>query len=247
MGTSVGSSITPTGFDSAAAALRYWERRQEVVANNLANVNTDGFKGERAFAQLLAVGGTATIGTTTDLRSGTMTPTGQPLDVALVGEGFLVVRTPAGERLSRGGTLRVDDQRRLVDPSGHLLLGETNDAGGATGAIIIPSDTGKIEISADGTVAADGHPIARLRVERPLAGATLTHAGDTLLAASSSESVALESRGVRQGTREESNVHPLTALVDMIDVQRAFSTVQKALSTLDAARGIAVTELGKPI
>ena len=243
----MGTSIAPTGFDSAAAALRYWERRQEVVANNLANVNTDGFKGERAFSHLLAGNSTATIGTSTDLRAGTMTPTGQPLDVAIDGDGFFVVRTPAGERLSRGGTLRVDDLRRLVDPAGHLLIGETNDADGATGAIMIPSDAGKIEISGDGTVSADGHAIARLRVERPVVGATLTHAGDTLFAASGTASVALDARGVRQGTREESNVHPLTALVDMIDVQRAFSTVQKALSTLDSARGIAVTELGKPV
>ena len=221
----MGTSITPTGFDSAAAALRYWERRQESVANNLANVNTDGFKGERAFAHLLAANGPITIGSATDLRAGTLTPSGQPLDVAIDGDGFLVVDTPQGERLSRGGTLRLDDQHRLVDPSGHLVLGADGEGSGTMVSITIPRDAARIEIAE---------------------GATLTHAGDTLFAASATERVALDARGVRQGTREESNVHPLTAMVDMIDVQRAFSTVQKALSTLDTVRGIAVTELGKP-
>ena len=242
----MGTSITPTGFDSAAAALRFWERRQEVVANNLANVNTDGFKGERAFAHLLAETGTLHIGTATDLRAGTMTPTGQPLDVALDGAGFLVVDTPQGERLSRGGTLRLDSQHRLVDPSGHLLLAD-DDGSGARVTITIPRDAAKIEIGRDGTILADGVTVARLRVETAAPGAVLTHAGDTLFAASATARVAPDDRGVRQGAREESNVHPLTAMVDMIDVQRAFSTVQKALSTLDSARGIAVTELGKPI
>ncbi|MBI2797105.1 MAG: flagellar hook basal-body protein [Gemmatimonadetes bacterium] len=242
----MGTSITPTGFDSAVAALRYWDRRQEVVASNLANVNTDGFKGERAFAHLLDESGTVAIGTATDLRPGTMRPTGQPLDVAIDGDGFLVVDTPQGERLSRGGTLRLDDQRRLVDPSGHLVLGD-GDGSGAPAAITFPSDAAKVAIGRDGTITADGSAVGRLRVERAAPGATLTHAGDTLFAASATEPVAPTAYGVRQGAREESNVHPLTAMVDMIDVQRAFGTVQKALSTLDTVRGIAVTELGKPV
>ncbi|MCX5764019.1 MAG: flagellar hook-basal body complex protein, partial [Gemmatimonadetes bacterium] len=97
----MGIGIRPTGVDNAAAALRYLERRQEVSANNLANVSTDGFKGERAFARLLADGSTPTAETATDLRAGALTATNNPLDLAISGKGFLVVQTPTGEKLTR--------------------------------------------------------------------------------------------------------------------------------------------------
>src|SRR5918912_884390 len=111
------------GLTSSASALRYWERRQEIVANNLANVDTSGFKAERVFAR--AVGdGLPAAQTATDLRGGTLTQTGAPLDVALDQSQFLVVSTPNGERLSRGGSLRLDDADRLTDAAGNPVLGE---------------------------------------------------------------------------------------------------------------------------
>lgn len=235
----MGTSITPTGFEHAAAALRYWTRRQEVVANNLANVDTDGFKGERTFAQLLANAAGPVAGAATDLRTGQITTTGQPLDVALGGDGFLVVQTPGGERLSRGGSLGLDAERNLVDARGHLVLGETG------GALTIPAYAAKVEIDAGGDVRADGKAIGRLRVDRAARGATLTHAGDTLFGASATESVPAAERLVRQGAREGSNVNSIESMVDMITIQRATASVQKALTTLDAARGIAVSEIGK--
>lgn len=241
----MGTSITPTGFEHAAAALRYWTRRQEVVANNLANVDTDGFKGERTFAQLLADVAGPVAGTATDLREGTLTMTGQPLDLAMGAHGFFVVDTAAGQRLSRGGPFAMDPEGRLMDARGHLVLGEDPSNAGRALPVSIPVHTAKIEIGRDGEVKADGKVVARLRVERPAEGATLEHAGDTLFAASTTVRVANEDRQVRQGARESSNVHPLEALVDMITVQRATGSVQKALTTLDAARGIAVSELGK--
>ncbi len=237
----MGTSIKPTGFEQAAAALRYWTRRQEVVANNLANVETDGFKGEQAFAQLLAGATGPVAGTTTDLRAGTITQTGQVLDVALQSDGFFVVRTPTGDKLSRGGSLALDGQGQLIDARGHALLGESGNA-----PVAVPVRTAKIEIDATGEVRADGTVVGRLRVERAAQGATLTHAGDTLFTASATTRVADDERLVRQGAREGSNVQPLDAMIDMINIQRATGGVQKALTTLDAARGIAVSELGKP-
>src|SRR5919199_161705 len=100
------------GLTSAASALRYWERRQEVVANNLANVDTTGFKGERVFARLTE-GALPEADTNTDTRGGTLKETGAPLDVALTGDGYLVVDTPQGERLTRGGSFHLDTDRRV--------------------------------------------------------------------------------------------------------------------------------------
>src|SRR5581483_11925563 len=84
------------GMGSAASALRYWERKQEIVANNLANASTDGFKAQRVFAQLLD-GVTPTAGTTSDFSNGSLRETGSTLDVALDGPGFFVAKTADGE------------------------------------------------------------------------------------------------------------------------------------------------------
>jgi flagellar basal-body rod protein FlgF len=85
--------------------MHYWERRQEVLANNLANANTDGFKAERVFARLM--GDAMTAGDTrTDRTAGTLRQTHAPLDLALADDGFFVVETPDGERLTRGGSFR---------------------------------------------------------------------------------------------------------------------------------------------
>jgi flagellar basal-body rod protein FlgF len=243
----MGTSIRPTGLDNAAAALRYWERRQEVVANNLANVNTDGFKGERAFARLLADGGTPVIDTATDLRSGPINTTGNPLDVAIAGDGFFVVDTESGERLTRGGALHLDDQRQLVDASGNVMLGERDAKGGVAGPIVIPAGSGAIGIDQGGAVSVNGQQVARLRLEHVAGGTRLQHEANGLFVPPASrESIAAEQRTIRQGAREESNVSSVESLVDMIAVQRAYGSVQKALTTIDTARGIATTELGKP-
>jgi flagellar hook-basal body protein len=143
-----------TGLTSAAAALRYYERRQETAANNLANVSTDGFRGERAFATLMSDGAVAAR-TATDTRAGTLRDTRNPLDVALAGDGYFVVATPAGERLTRAGSFRIDAERHLTDADGHLVQGDA-------GAIRLPAGT-DVTVGADGTVRVDGRAAGRLR------------------------------------------------------------------------------------
>ena len=231
----MGSSIRPTGLDNAAAALRYWERRQEVVASNLANVNTDGFKGERAFARLLD-GNLPVIDSATDLSTGAISPTGNPLDVALSGDGFFVVQTPKGERLTRGGALSIDGERRIVDANGQPLLGV--DA--------VPAGAQQIAIDAQGRVRADGKDIGRFRIETVPPGSSLQHEGGGQFSTTAARTEADMSRTkVRQGAIEGSNVSSLESMVDMIAVQRAYGAVQKSISVLDTVRGMASTELGK--
>ncbi|GLC25387.1 flagellar hook-basal body protein [Roseisolibacter agri] len=231
-----------TGLTSAAASLRYWERRSEITANNLANASTDGFKAERVFARLLGAAGEElpVAQAATDMRGGTVRTTQNPLDVALQGDGFLVVDTPAGERFTRGGSLRLDAQHRLVDAGSRPVLGEK-------GPIVVPAGA-QVVIGDDGTVSAGGRPIDRMRVERAGAGATLAHEGGTLFVPDAGRtSVAPAERRVQQGAIEESNVNPVSAMVDMIAVQRAYASVQKAVTTLDSVREKATSELGRPV
>src|SRR5687767_14828237 len=113
----------PDGIAAAASALRYYERRQEVVANNLANANTEGFKAERILARLIGQSQPAP-GSATDLRRGTFKATSNPLDLATDSDGFFVVSTAQGERLSRGGSLQRSPDGILTDANGHAVLGE---------------------------------------------------------------------------------------------------------------------------
>lgn len=244
----MGISLRPNGMASAAHALRYWERRQEVVSNNLANVSTDGFKGERAFARLLD-GALPAVDAQTDMRAGTLRPTGNPLDLAIAGDGFLVVETPDGERLTRGGAFRLDDLGRVVDHAGNALLAEG-------GPIVVDADEARqfgasgqlVVVDRDGEVRVGDRAAGRLRVETVPPGTRLEHTGGNMFLPPADRTPAAEGeREVRQGAIEESNVGSVSALVEMISVQRAFASVQKAMTTLDDARGTLVTEIGRPV
>lgn len=252
----MGISFRPNGMTSSAQALRFLERRQEVVANNLANASTDGFRAERTFGRLLE-GAIPVVDTMTDMRPGTLRPTGAPLDVALVGDGFLVVDGPDGERLTRGGSFQLDDQRRVVNAAGMPLLGEG-------GPIVVDAATAQamadaarsgaaegqasIVVDRSGNVQVGGATVGTLRVEGVPQGTRLEHVGGGLfLPPDDRQPIPHDQRDIRQGIVEESNVTTVSAMVEMIDVQRAYANVQKVMTTLDAARGTAVTEIGRPV
>jgi flagellar basal-body rod protein FlgF len=243
-----------SGLTSAAAALHFYERRQQAIANNLANVETVGFKKERVFGRIVddAVAAADAI---TDRSQGDISPTGNALDVAVQGDAFLVVQTPDGERLSRGGSLRLDDQRRLVTQQGHLVLGEK-------GPITLPN--GEIGIGRNGVITvqppatgsdrlAKGGISARLnaavlRIETVPLTSTLQHAGGGLFLPDAARKPAAESdRQVMQGALEASNVNAIESLTEMIDTVRAYADVQKSISVMDDIRGIAANQIGKPI
>ena len=230
--------MTPiNGMTSASHALRYWELRQEITANNLANVSTDGFKAEKSFAQLLD--GAPVLSTHIDRKQGNMRMTGQHTDIALGTDSFLVVGTDHGERWSRGGSLRVDPQGFLADQDGHRVLGKK-------GAIKVGDD--HFIVSKHGIVTVGDQVVDEMRVETASDGRTLEHEGGTLLVPPAvKSSVALDQRDVRQGQVEESNVDSLGTMVDMLSVQRAYAAVEKSIAVLDHVRETATSQLGKPV
>jgi flagellar basal-body rod protein FlgF len=223
------------GIGPGAEALRYWQRRQEVVSNNLANASTPGFKAERVFARLLqgAESPVATQGT--DFSEGSIADTGRPLDLALNGDGFLVVQTDGGERYVRGGSFRLDESGALVTEDGHPVLGDG-------GALVLPP--GQVSVQGDGTVQVDGAAVGRLRVERPRG--TPTREGTSLWRTDGpGEQLPPERVDIRQGHLEESNVDPVSALVEMIEIQRAYGAIQRSIQASDGIMQTITSDIGR--
>jgi len=201
----------------------------QVVANNIANANTTGYKTDRAvFAEYLVSTGTDTpslsmgalAGHDFDLTQGTVKFTGGKFDVAIQGEGFFALQTPAGERLTRAGSFQVSADGELITPDGASVL----DAGNTP--IQIPPEAVNISIAGDGTITVDGELLGQLGVFR--ANGQLQRDNDTrFTAAGGIEPV--ENASVLQGALEASNVSPVLEMARMIEVQRAYEAGQNVL------------------
>jgi flagellar basal-body rod protein FlgF len=229
--------IRNNGLTSAASAMQMLERRQQVLANNLANANTRGFKAETVFARLVG-DAMAAADTVTDRTQGTLTETHNPLDLSLEGNAFFVTQDSKGtETHTRGGSFTMNEDRVLVDANGNAVLGEE-------GPIKIPN--GSVTVSQSGEIRVDQKFVAQLRLESVPMGTQLRHQGATQFERdASATSIPLTDRRVHQGYVEESNVNTMAAMTEMIDVMHRYGQAQKSIATIDAIRGIAVNDLAK--
>ena len=224
------------GIVTSARTMAYYSRLQDVTANNLANVSTDAFKATRMTAHLAAGQDEPQPVAQVDLTQGGLEQTGMPLDTALEGPGFLVVRTANGERLTRGGRLQIDTQGRLTDRNGNPVLG-------TDGQPIHPSD-GQVTVREDGTVIAGDTAIGQLKLVTVDAPARMTKEGAGLFVPSGPLRPAAATR-VHQGMLEQANMDPLHGLVDLITMQRAYTANVDALKAQDGALGAIVNDVGR--
>jgi flagellar basal body rod protein FlgG len=226
------------GIQNTARSLSLYLRMQEVTANNVANTNTDGFKADRLTVQQPeGVAHPVPVGWT-DLQQGSFRETGRPLDLSLSGPGFLVVGTGAGERLTRGGSLRLDPQGRLTDAHGDPLLGRD-------GPIVVQG--GVVEVQGDGTVRVDGAEAGRLRVESVDDPGLLRKEGRGRFIPGGPTRPLPDpgSTRIRQGAVEEANVDAVLAMVDLVAIQRAYAANMDALKAMDGVLGTITNEVGK--
>ncbi|MFN3644489.1 MAG: flagellar hook-basal body complex protein [Gemmobacter sp.] len=221
-------------------------REMQVVANNIANISTTGFRREGViFAEHVrrldadpSLSMARASARHVDLTEGAPEPTGGAFDLAIRGPGFFLVLTPAGERLTRAGHFTPDAEGTLVTPEGHALL----DAGGAP--VIVPPAAGPVSIGADGTLSADGQPLAKVGVWQPADATTLRHAAGTLFDAEGFEPVE-EPGAILQGHLEGSNVNPVAELARMIAVSRAYEAGQALLDREDQRIRTVIEALGR--
>ncbi|MEO5798597.1 MAG: flagellar hook basal-body protein [Gemmatimonadales bacterium] len=220
---------------NTARTLSYYTRLQQTTANNLANVSTAGFKGDRLTARQSAGDPHPVPVQAIDLRQGTLRDTGRPFDLALKGDGFLVVQTPQGERLTRGGSLGIGNDGTLVDNHGDAILG-------SDGPINVSGR--RVEIGTDGSVSVDGKSVGQLRVETVADPSTLTKEGAGRFIPGGATQAAT-SVTVAQGALEDANVDPLLGTVDLITIQRAYAANLDVLKTMDGVMGTVTNELGR--
>jgi flagellar basal-body rod protein FlgF len=219
----------------------------QTVANNIANLSTTGYRREGVvFAEMVealpveggSVAMTAARARFFDEMQGSLDETGGTLDLAIEGEGFFTVMTPAGERLTRAGAFTRNGDGTVVTMDGHPLL----DEGG--GEIAIPFEASQVNVSADGTISADGEPVARIGLVAVEDQTGLFREAGVLFRADA-EPVAVEEGRVVQGFLEQANVSPVTEMARMVEVQRAYEHGQKLLDQEDARIRLVVRVLGE--
>lgn len=214
-------------------------QRQEVLANNLANVSTNGFRAELAAFRAVPVQGSgastraytleSTVGAS--FEPGAVTPTGRPLDVAMKGNAWLAVQGLDGtEAYTRAGALDVDAQGQLVTKTGLAVLGDG-------GPIAAPPNS-ELSIAGDGTVSAKGAngrstTIGRLKLVTPENPAQLARGADGLFRAAEGDLGADASARLQDGALEGSNVSAVETMVAMISAARQFEHQMKLLQTAE--------------
>jgi flagellar basal-body rod protein FlgF len=234
------------------------QRQMDVVANNIANINTTGFKAERTlFQEYLSpsarednftgrdrrVSFVQDRATMHDFTSGPMEQTKNPLDVAIDGKAFLAVQTPAGERYTRDGGLQINSQGQLVTVSGAPVLG-------TSGPIVFQQTDHDINISQDGTVTVlEGtNRIDSVRGKIRLAAFAqpqqLVKEGSNLYSAAPGVTAQPAANvKVNQGFIERSNVNSVSEMSRMIEVTRAYTELSSMLQSQADARKTAIEKL----
>jgi flagellar basal-body rod protein FlgG len=231
------------GLYSAAAGMTAQQQRMDTLANDVANVNTTGYKHTRvAFRDLLYTqdrsgvvssgAGATPVGR--GFAQGALRETGSKLDVAIEGDGFLQVRRADGTTaLTRDGSLRLDPNGRLTTQRGELLQP----------AITVPAGTSEadVRIADDGTVSAGNRQLGRIQLVTVRAPQALQSAGDSLFVATaaSGPAQALPTGRVVQGALESSNVDMADAMTQMMESQRSFQMASKAVQMQDQILQIA--------
>lgn len=222
-------------------------KEMQTIANNIANLSTTGYRREGVvFAEYVQQTGRGEAsvsfadanGRLTDKSQGGLTQTGGEFDFAIEGDGFFVLQTPGGERLTRAGSFTPNAESELVSAKGYHLL----DTGGAP--IFVPPGAASISLAPDGTLSADGVPLAQIGIVVPSDGNALVRDTGTMFV-NDSENQLAESAVVFQRFLEDSNVSPVVEMARMIEVQRSYELGQKFLDREDDRIRSAVRLLGQ--
>jgi len=217
-------------------------QKNDVTANNLANINTIGFKREHTFLQSLEDETRNTLASQTVHDQGQLKQTDNPLDLAISGRGFFTVQTQSGQAYTRDGHLAVDEYGALRTTAGHLLMG-------AGGPLVVSQDglkTGSVRISQHGEIFVDDDYVDRLQVVDFDNLENLQRIGTNLYVNNADpQPDVLEEPVILQGNLETSNVDPVQEMIHMIELQRHFESSQRVLTNYDRMLGKAANDISR--
>jgi flagellar basal-body rod protein FlgF len=224
------------------------EREMDITANNLANVDTVGFKFEAMISNddpvtmptpgqpPTNVNFVAGVGVARDFTEGSLVQTGSPLDVAIEGRGFFQINTPAGPRYTRDGRFRVDASGTIVDQDGDQVDGG--------GSIVLDPKKGPVAISATGDVSQSGQNVGKITMLNFESLSALSKDGNNQYRNDSNLTPTASTASMRQGFLEQSNVDPVRQITRLIEVNRAYDAMSNMLSATDDLSTAAVQRLG---
>jgi flagellar basal-body rod protein FlgF len=237
-----------SGYYALLSGLLARSQELDTASNNTANTSTKGFRAETNFFRDTILGpnaGNSQLnralndygvigGDTVKLGQGQLTPTGNPLDVALQGSGFFAVQTAAGVRYTRAGNFMRGADGALRTTKNQAVLG----VNGAP--VVVPP--GQVDIALDGTVSVAGGVAGRIEIVDFPKGTPLAPEGATLLRAPAQSAVPAASTEVHQGNLEGANIDAVTGTINMTLVAREAEMMQKALSIFYADLDKTATE-----
>jgi len=206
----------------------------QIIANNIANAATTGFRQEGLiFSEFVdASQGRSSLSLSraqirnTSMAQGSLTQTNGSFDFAIEGEGFFLIETPSGERLTRAGNFSPNPDGDLVTMDGYRVL----DPGGSP--VFVPGSADKVNVASDGTISANGQPLGQIGLFVPSDPNSMVREGGVMFRTDSGTEPAENAR-ILQGFLEGSNVNPISQLARMIEVQRSYEMGQNFLKTED--------------
>lgn len=227
-------------------------RAMDVVANNVANINTTGYKRQDLTFETLVSRPTSTEqidfgvdrGTLRDVSQGPVMMTGNALDVAIQGNGYLQIQTASGIRFTRNGSFMLNGQGEIVTPSGDKLLGDGDQP------VVLPNDAQDISITADGIVSAKSGAggnviqVGKLKLVKFANEQSLKNVGANYYTSTQTPESDTESRLI-QGSIEQSNVQSVSEMTHMIDIMRTYQQVVHLLDLENQRMSTAVNRLSK--
>ena len=243
-----------SGIYTAYSGLRAQSDALDVLANNLANANTTGFKEQKAFYTYLkqsaegsqsandinnAINQTVQTRSALNMEIGSLNQSNRTLDVAIAGDGFLAVQTPHGVRYTRNGNLDLNAQSVLTTSEGYPVLG--------TSGRPIALGPGKVSIGESGDVLLDDVQIDRLKVTSFSDLSALEKEGSSLFKNPAGQNTEKPSDAkIKSGYLEQSNVNPVSSIVHLVEIHRHFEAIQKSISlVMNEINSKAIDKLGR--
>ena len=223
------------------------KREMTAVANNIANLNTTGFKAELMMYDQVKVPGSngeslsyvIDRGSVRDMRPGSVSLTGNPFDLAITGDGYFSIDNGTETVFTRNGAFMVDKDGKLSTKNGDTVLDDGNNP------ILVPPGSNSLQIAEDGTIASDGEILGKLQIVSFDSEMLMKSIGDGLLKTEQEPQLA-EAARITQGALEGSNVQSMMEMTKLIEIHRSYERMANFIKNEDERQRDLIRRIGRP-